>query len=304
MKLILAGLGCLVAGAVAASFGEWQPPHAAASTAKTLDVRVVATATYEATTDTPRATTTDGELPVARTPVGEQARSVLSFDVPASATAGQISLAVESRADQEYGSPLVSLCPLTATWQPGTGRQALSAAPAYTCSGVNPVAVTSTTAVFDLHPALAYWQLGHPSFGLALVMDADSTAPEKIVFNAIATQVVGTATVPVGTPSHPGATGGGASAPAAMPSTPTAAMPPPSLSTASGTTTAEMPGQPPVLAPAPATTPVAVAQPAALPVSGNAWLLLPGGVLLLVGVGRTLSGAGDPPLPEQTPVAT
>jgi hypothetical protein len=298
VRLLAAGGLTLLAGTAAAVV---LPAHAVGAGAQSLEIRVTATASYAARTDTPQATTADGDLPVARSALGEQARSVLSLDVPTNATSGSITIAAGTRADQYYGTPAVLLCPVTAAWKPGTGQD-IATAPAYACTAAKPVSDAMASWTFDLGPALAYWHSGHPAFGLALVMDAATQAPEKVVFNVVASTVVGTAVVPPTTVA-PTTAPSGADTTAATTSPTSDAAPVPTDGTipATGGVTQPVPlvAQSPVVAPVPRSSPVAaIGVPAASRVAANVWLLLPGGVLVFLAIARTLAGVSDPSHPS------
>jgi hypothetical protein len=288
------GFICLGAGALAAFASA--PVAVGATQAHTVDIRITAAATYEARSDTPQATTAQGDLPVARSALGEAARSVIAIDAPAGAVSGRLTLPNSGRADESYGTPAISLCPVTVSWTPGSGQD-ITTAPSYDCSGVAAVSFTTPNWTFDLGPALARWRTGRPDLGVALVMDATSNLPEKATFNAVTSQVVGTAVLPdLSNPANelqpqPGSGDTTSSVDQTQPAGPGPA-PVPAEALPAPATTEPNATAPLVATPAAPLRVSTVASITARRVASGVWMLVPGGLMLFLALARALSAAG------------
>jgi hypothetical protein len=264
-------------------------------TSGSRDVLVTATAGFVDTTAPPQPVPAQGDLPVARSALGEQARAVIALDVPADAAGTTVTFRASGQPGSSYGTSSVLACRVIATWSPGTG-QPLSAAPAVDCSGAVPVTGPGPW-TFDLSHVLRAWAAGAPVLGIALV-DGVSAVPDEITFNVVGAEHVGTMTpavvtappampVPAPTPAAPaGAVGGhtsqlglGRVAPPLVPAPSAAAVPMPE-------TAAVAPVDAPVVA-------AARVSQLPLPLDGRVWLLLPVTVAFLLLLRRAVSAAAD-----------
>jgi hypothetical protein len=271
----------------------------AASTASSdNEVRVTATAGYVDTTAPPQPVPAQGDLPVAHSAVGEQARAVVALDLPADATAATVTFRASGQPGSSYGTSSVSVCRVSAPWTPGAG-QPLSSAPAVDCSGSAPVKGPGPW-TFDLAHILRAWSSGAPVLGIALV-DNVSAAPAEITFNIVGAERVGVMTpAPAVTVPQPAPQPAPAPAPAPDPvaqpvsggqagypglgSQIVPAAPAPTVSVV----------PPAVVAGGPRTQPAAVvANLPALPVDPAVWLLLPLGVGFFLLLRRAVSAAAD-----------
>jgi hypothetical protein len=286
----------LVAGAVALA-GQTMPLASTGPAAGSRDVLVTATAGFVDMTAPPQALPAQGDLAVARSALGEQARAVVALDIPPEAAAATVTFRASGQPGSSYGTSSVMVCRVTTAWSPGPG-QPLASAPAIDCGGAAPVTGAGPW-TFDLSHVLRAWAGGAPVLGIALVDDL-STAPAEITFNIVGAEHVGTMTSSAPTtrlptpaaapappsmvadyPPYPGLTSGLALPPVAP--APTVAVLP--VPTADTTT---------VLVPATAAT--ATLPSPALPLSPAGWLLLPLGAGFLLVLRRAVSAAADEPV--------
>jgi hypothetical protein len=283
---VLSVTSLLLAGVVAAL------PFAAAAPADTRDVLVTATAGFVDATAPPQPVPAQGDLPVAHSALGEQARAVVALDVPADATAATVTFRASGQPGSSYGSAAVSVCRVMSAWKPGAG-QALAMAPTVDCTGSAPVKAAPWT--FDLAHILRAWAAGAPVLGIALV-DNVSAAPAELTFNIVGAEHVGTVTL--ATPSAPRPSPAPAPAPAPDP----APVVDPGFSSypqlGGSVLTPRVPVAPVVpvpaqVAPSPVLQPTSATALPALPVDPRVWLLLPVGVAFLLALRRAVSAAAD-----------
>jgi hypothetical protein len=279
----------LLAGMLATGIGA-----APSASAAEQDVLVVATAGFVDQTAPPQPAPAQGDLAVARTALGEQARAVVLLDIPVDSTAATVTFRASGQPGSSYGTSSVSACRVTAPWKPGAG-QAMSAAPSIDCTGAVPV-VAGGAWTFDLGPMVKAWAEGAPSLGIALV-DATSLAPAEVTFNIVGSEHVGTYVGPDPVVSPPPAP-----TPAPQPAPEPAVRPVvlPQLGPVQEpqvTPVLQPPVAPPAVAPAvPRARPVAVvAAFTPLRVRPELWLLLPFVLAFLVALRRATSADADGP---------
>lgn len=263
--------------------------------ARSRDVLVTTTAGFVDPTAPPQPLPAQGDLPVAHSALGEQARAVVALDVPADAVAATVTFRASGQPGSSYGASSVSACRVTGAWSPGAG-QALASAPAVDCTGAAPV-TGSGPWTFDLSHILRAWGEGAPVLGIALV-DTVSAAPAEITFNIVGAEHVGTtmsaaAAVPQPTPAP-------VPAPAPAPAEDAGFADHPALGTSA---TSVVPAPTVAAPPVPATV---VAGPVELrttaraaiglpprPVNPMVWFLLPVGVTFLLVLRRAVSAVAD-----------
>jgi hypothetical protein len=284
----------LVPAAVGLVVGAVLLPGAPARADTSVPVMVVATAAFTSTSAAPAPLAAQGDLTVARSALGEQARALLALDLPVGARSATVTLRQASQTTSSYGTSSISACRVLAPWKPGVG-QPLEKAPALDCTSAVPVSAAPWT--FDLSPVLRAWSDGQPQLGIALV-DTDSVAPAEMSLNVLAGEKVGTADIassasplaampsalpqpvpvtdPVGASSSPSVPVPARPQPAGNPaSVPRVAAAPPPTAAASGVVTV----QAGFIAP--------------LPLRPAVWLLLPLVVWIFVALVRAVSVESD-----------
>jgi hypothetical protein len=292
-RLLAAGVACALA----------MPVQAVTAAADDGVVVVGATAGYVATTAAPQPAPAQGDLAVAHSALGEQARAVMALELPADVADLTVTFRASGQPAAAYGSPAVSACRVTSAWTPGPA-QPLSTAPSVDCTGAAPVLAAPWT--FDLSHIVRAWHDGAPVLGIALV-DITSATPAQVTFNIIGTEHVGTFTR---TPQAPG--------PTRQPEPVPTPAPQPAPQPAGGDGGSSYPAlgsvqvPPPIVpslavAPSPVALGPTTAQRAALAspldplrVEPLVWLLLPLGVWAFLLLVRAVSSGAD----ELSPVVT
>ena len=296
----------LVASAVTA-FAVGRP-----ATAADRPVRVAATAWYTAgsTTNLGLITIASGDLPVGRTPAGEDKRSYVALDGVDQAVTGTVQLRASSSPGTSYGvTGTILACQALEPWTPGAARD-LATAPKIDCQDAPRAATTANGVVFDIGPLLTRWRAGAADHGIALVAADAPGAAWQQTFTAPDGATVGTAdvaerdtspgTAPVGDTQAAPETAGGVATFDAAESFPSPSFgsfaidvqppgAPTPIDTGPGTAVAPPVGRPGVVA---ARRPL---EP--LPVNPLVWVGVALGLGVLGVAGRSLGDAGRPRLP-------